>query len=344
MKDQYVGDISDYRKYALLRALTKDSSLNLGICWMLTPDDGGNDGNHRQYLATPERWKPQDPELFDLLKRIVQLKLETNYKRGAGSTGERDEGDGIWGSPRWLPKIETSGVLGSTQFFNEYLSDQLNCRRGYIAKVKNLFSQCDLVFFDPDNGLDVPTRPKGRRNSSKYLFLDEALDFWRDGASILIYQYYPFQHRPTFDKRITERVAAALPGCRVILFATAHVLFILAAQPRHVQHFMKAAGRISERWPTWFLEVRLPDQTPGLDVCQARTPGSSWSVINIEEAIARRGEVETRCVECHGPVRAHKAASDGSFRAHFEHVQRHDGCSRSRNFNGEQSRHPLAIQ
>jgi hypothetical protein len=133
VKDQYVGDVSDYRKYALLRAHTKGSSLNLGICWMLTPDDGGNDGNHLQYLATPERCKPQDPELFDLLKGIVQLKIEANDKRGSGSTGERDEEDGNRGSPRWLPEMEASGVLGSALFFNEYLSDQLNCKRGYIS-------------------------------------------------------------------------------------------------------------------------------------------------------------------------------------------------------------------
>ena len=36
----------------------------------------------------------------------------------------------------------------------------------------------DLVFFDPDNGLET-TLPKGRKNSSKYLYLDEVAAFYR---------------------------------------------------------------------------------------------------------------------------------------------------------------------
>ena len=44
MKHQYVGDISDYRKYVLLRALSAGGANRIGVCWMLTPDDGGADG------------------------------------------------------------------------------------------------------------------------------------------------------------------------------------------------------------------------------------------------------------------------------------------------------------
>ena len=38
MKEQYVGDENDYRKYALLRALAA-TGLKLGVCWMLTPPE-----------------------------------------------------------------------------------------------------------------------------------------------------------------------------------------------------------------------------------------------------------------------------------------------------------------
>lgn len=36
MKHQYVGDINNYRKYALLRALSADGANRIGVCWMLT--------------------------------------------------------------------------------------------------------------------------------------------------------------------------------------------------------------------------------------------------------------------------------------------------------------------
>jgi hypothetical protein len=39
MKVQYFSDEHDFRKYVLLRLLAK--MFNIGVCWMLTPDDGG---------------------------------------------------------------------------------------------------------------------------------------------------------------------------------------------------------------------------------------------------------------------------------------------------------------
>lgn len=67
VKHQYVGDINDYRKYALLRALSANGHNRIGVCWMLTPDDGGVDGGKLGYLQQPERFRLFDPELFDIL-------------------------------------------------------------------------------------------------------------------------------------------------------------------------------------------------------------------------------------------------------------------------------------
>lgn len=69
MKDQYFGDINDYRKYGLLRTLA-GAGLSVGVCWLLTPDDGGGDGQLRSYLTKPWRWRQYDPELYDRLQRL----------------------------------------------------------------------------------------------------------------------------------------------------------------------------------------------------------------------------------------------------------------------------------
>ena len=61
MKNQYFGDIKDYRKYGILRALQAGSDLPLALCWMLTPDDGGADGRKVAYLHKPDRWRSLDP-------------------------------------------------------------------------------------------------------------------------------------------------------------------------------------------------------------------------------------------------------------------------------------------
>jgi hypothetical protein len=44
MKNQYFGDINDYRKYGLLRAFLSTGIGGLLVARMLTPDDGGQGG------------------------------------------------------------------------------------------------------------------------------------------------------------------------------------------------------------------------------------------------------------------------------------------------------------
>jgi hypothetical protein len=67
LKNQYFGDVNDYRKYGLLRCITDASGLSLGVCWMLTEDDGSNDGQDRRYLSNPSKYRSRDPDLYDRL-------------------------------------------------------------------------------------------------------------------------------------------------------------------------------------------------------------------------------------------------------------------------------------
>ena len=67
MKHQYVGDINDYRKYALLRALSADGANRIGVCWMLTPDDGGTHGGKTKWGDDMGRF---DPPVSDFLQSI----------------------------------------------------------------------------------------------------------------------------------------------------------------------------------------------------------------------------------------------------------------------------------
>jgi hypothetical protein len=71
VKHQYVGDINDYRKYALLRALAAGGANHIGVCWMLTPSDERSDGNRLDYLAKPTQHRHFEPALFDVLRRFA---------------------------------------------------------------------------------------------------------------------------------------------------------------------------------------------------------------------------------------------------------------------------------
>ena len=69
MQDKYVGDIGDYAKFSLLRALSCDR--RLGLSWYLFPDEGNNDGRHIDYLGQHTKWRRFDEQTFETLKDIV---------------------------------------------------------------------------------------------------------------------------------------------------------------------------------------------------------------------------------------------------------------------------------
>jgi hypothetical protein len=72
MKDQYVGDISDFGKYAILRALAAEADLPLAVCWMLTAPDETGEGGRIDFLKQPEGYRHLEPHVFDRLAAIVK--------------------------------------------------------------------------------------------------------------------------------------------------------------------------------------------------------------------------------------------------------------------------------
>ena len=81
---------------------------------------------------------------------------------------------------------------------------------------------------------------------------------------------------------------------------------------------------------------------PKMIECEVRQAGGGWTRISIDDAIGRAGD--KRCPECHGPVRAHRAAKNGSFAAHFEHRTLNPGCPLGSAFSGERKPHPHALK
>ncbi|WP_103027685.1 hypothetical protein [Salinibacter altiplanensis] len=109
MKNQYFGDINDYYKYGLLRALLRPASMDLLVGWMLTPDEGSTDGRKTSYLDRPDRYRSLDPELFDFLSRAVQ----NDQRRGVSA-------------------IEETGLLPRASYFSRFIPDGRNERSGYF--------------------------------------------------------------------------------------------------------------------------------------------------------------------------------------------------------------------
>lgn len=155
MKHQYFGDISDYRKYCVLKNFVKVGGLNPLVCWLLTPDDERSDGNNNSYLQEPAIWRKHDPDIFDFLhQKVVKEDL------------------------KHLSAIEESGLLPGVSFYNELLEDDHDSRQTYFDKLHKIAKPHDLIFLDPDNGIETKSVKKGKKNSSKYIYLDEVGQLW----------------------------------------------------------------------------------------------------------------------------------------------------------------------
>jgi hypothetical protein len=133
MRDQYAGDISDYLKFAFLRAIVSEDR-RLGVAWYYVPEnDGRADGRHLEYQREPG-WEKLDGEVHSQLTVLKERKVaelerlafwpsNTLFHRAPVPKDKRDE---------WVGgRIEAMGD----------------------AKV---------VFLDPDNGLGRGARKHAR--------------------------------------------------------------------------------------------------------------------------------------------------------------------------------------
>lgn len=225
MKNQYFGDVNDYRKYGVLRALCGDGALSLAVAWMLTPGDGGSDGGFRNYLHDPRRWAHHDPELFNWL---VGTATATAARR--------------------VDLIQESCLLRGATYFSELVPDGGWARAGWSRRMIAASSGHDLVFLDPDNGMQVPSKPPGRKDSSKYALWSEVSGIASAGSSVLIYQHFRREDRSAFATRMMDELRERTDAPLVSAFRTPHVLFLLAAQPPHVQALETGIERILPRW------------------------------------------------------------------------------------------------
>lgn len=224
MKNRYFGDINDYHKYGLLRDLA-GAGLSIGVCWLLTEDDGGNHGQLRAYLTRPSRWRRYDPELYDRLRQLLQPGVQPNVRYAE----------------------EWNLVPGAT-YFDGLLADSAGERDAYFSAALDALRGCDLVFFDPDTGIEVQSTERGERGSAAYIYWVELRRAYADGHSLLVYQHFPRVERTRFVPFLAERFRDELRAPHVAGFATPHVAFFLVHQSAHGEALSKVAVTVNATW------------------------------------------------------------------------------------------------
>jgi hypothetical protein len=154
MQNRYVGDIGDYLKLSILRTLSP--GYRLGVAWWLFTDETHNgDGRHVGYLKRPDLWRHLDPELFDALRHVV-LSGQRNVRalRAPGLIPGAIYADDV---------IPTGGPI----------AQRLSARRAWLAGVQRALEQANVLFLDPDNGLEPAGFRPTALKSGKSIMLTE---------------------------------------------------------------------------------------------------------------------------------------------------------------------------
>jgi hypothetical protein len=232
MQDKYTGDIGDFGKYTLLNKLSELScnSVTLGVNWYYVniPEKQSGDGRHIDYLNShnPKNilFRECNPKLYEELKNIVK----TNKRK--------------------ISKIETRHILPkSTIFYSVPLpfspgsvSQRCTEREDWFLKSLTQFKKADILFLDPDNGIQSYKLKKSDKGAIKHAFVDEIYRYFQNKKSLIIYR-----HRDRTPKQLYEQkfhMLADMVGCdvKILRFKRVSVRdYIFLIQPKDKRLFEK---------------------------------------------------------------------------------------------------------
>lgn len=239
MQNRYAGDIGDYGKLGLLRAL-RSAELSIGVNWYLTPNETHNDdGKHTKYLKKG-LYCDCDEILWDKLHKIVVA-----GKRNVSSLQDA----GIMDACHYSSGLDFTGMTRS---------ERDAFRETWHKAALTALAGVDVVFVDPDNGLLVPSA-KGSRKENKFVKPEELWDYYFENQSSVV--YYQHKARRT-DPLYIDQYRKLLEsfeldptlgfGLKFVTTSLRYYFFIL--QPQHGEIIMRTIGEmLTGPWREHFL-------------------------------------------------------------------------------------------
>src|SRR5262249_32072873 len=117
-------------------------------------------------------------------------------------------------------------------------------RAGWLLEMLGTLASTDLIFWDPDNGIEVPSRPFGSRNSSKYVYWAELETAWLAGHSLLVFQHFARRNRQDHARELRQELHSRCPDAAVFTLDSPNVLYLAALQPSHSPFVKPALSKV----------------------------------------------------------------------------------------------------
>lgn len=231
MQDRYAGDVGDFVKLGLLRALSPGR--RLGVAWYRYSGERHNgDGRHIAYLDQPQRYQCLDPALFSHLRSMTEDARSINSLLPVlGDAISSDESvDSSMISPR----------------------ERRSWRSAWFKRVVDRLSPCNLVFADPDNGIiDDADWRRGRAKFGKQMPLSEVQELV-EGRCALIY-HHNTRRRGGHDAEVDHWLGeVGMPGVAVRATAYSPRTFFVLNPCEEIEARIEA---FCQQWAV--LKVRL---------------------------------------------------------------------------------------
>ena len=252
MRHNYAGDQGDYAKYALLNQLAGDGQLVVGINWYLTEHHENNaDGGVRPHLEKPGEWEHLDTPL---LTRMVDVFREV---------AADDRRVQLLHDLQMLHGVKTQPV--APVFFDDPLptggmatAARIAAREAWHRAAMAKLQDAEIVFLDPDNGLEVKSRGPRSKWRCKYATYAEVNDYLAAGKSVVPYQHARRMKWPVLVAKVSAEmreagVQMASPG--FVAFGD-RGFFLLSRDPAQVAEMTRGALALQTRVAARVREAR----------------------------------------------------------------------------------------
>lgn len=249
MKNQYFADVGDFGKYGMLSHLS-GASLNIGINWYLTENDTTTDGKYVDYFNKPD-FLACDRELHDFLYDCII--------HGRRNVSELSR------FPKYIGTMMYDTIL-NVDHINalspEGRDRRCKVRKEWFQNSMDVLEQCDLIFCDPDNGIETRSLSYVGKDSVKYVFIDEIKDMLNRGKSVICYNHRDRSKEEDYFARFKEVISAFETEVlvRVLRYSRYSVRdYLFFIRPEHQMAICEAIDDFmsNKNWNRLFSEFEL---------------------------------------------------------------------------------------
>ncbi len=227
MQDRYAGDVGDFSKFALARALIRELGGTVGVIWYRFLDEAhNNDGKHILYFDKSE-WADCDPDLVRRLRMVVQRE-------------------------RSIAQLEAAGILPEdSRYFSEPLfadGKMAGSRKAWFDRALKAVEDCSVVIVDPDNGIAGAKHRVSSKSGGKHITHDEIGKLAARHDCLVIYHHFDRSTSHAEQARLKINLLQALaPGKDILGLRYKRIssrAYFIVSDPGRAQSVLAVTGSL----------------------------------------------------------------------------------------------------